>query len=279
VLKNFDHPTVIVADLDAAVSAHERLLGFAPRFRSAAPELGTSSALFGFSNALLELTAPHAAAPEAEGLRSWLAARGEGLQSICFGSTDAAACSAELRARGVPATAPQAGTSRCDDGSARSYRIVELSPRSTRGVAVAIVERPSPLFGPETAAVAGDAVHALDHVVVRSADPEAAIALYGRGLGIRLALDRRFGETRMLFFRIGGVTLEIVEDRSLGADDALHGLAFRVRDIDAANARLRAAGVDASEVRPGNKPGTRVFSVRAGTCNVPTLFLSDPARG
>jgi len=277
-LTSFDHATVAVSDLDAAVDAYQSLLGFAPLWRGAARELGTRTALFGFSNALIELLAPDPTAPEAEGLRSHIGTRGEGLQSICFGSADAAAASDELRARGFCATAPQHGTARSHDGLERGYRIVELSPRSTRGLAVAIVEREAALFAADTGGRDPSAVHALDHVVVRSADPDAANTLYGRGLGIRLALDRAFGDTRMLFFRVGGVTLEIVEDRSLAGTDTLYGLAYRVRDIEAARARLRAAGVDASDVRAGNKPGTQVFSVRAGTCGVPTLFLSDPAR-
>ena len=144
------------------------------------------------------------------------------------------------------------------DGTVRSYEIVELSPRATRGLPLAIVSASAPLIDSEDGA-APAAVHAFDHVVVRTADPDAAIALYERGLGIRLALDRTFGDTRMLFFRIGGVTLEIVEDRALGAADALYGLAYRVRDIDAANARLREADFDVSEVREGRKPGTQRF--------------------
>ena len=69
-----------------------------------------------------------------------------------------------------------------------------------------------------------------------------------------------------------------VHDQAAGERDVLHGLAFRARDIDGARARLREAGVAVSPVRDGNKPGTRVFSVTSGTCNVPILFLRDPAR-
>ena len=277
-LKSFDHVTIAVGDLDAAAESYERLLGSPPIWRGNSPELGTRAALFGFSNALLELVAPDPDATEAEGLRAFIASRGEGLQSLCFGAVDAAACAAELRARGVRATAPQSGEALSLDGAIRRYAIVELSPRSTRGLAVAIVERERALFGAESSAADPAAVHALDHVVVRTADPDAAIALYEKALGIRLALDRKFGDIRMLFFRIGGVTLEVVEDRGLETADALYGLAYRVRDIDAANARLRAAAFDVSEVREGRKPGTRVFTVRTGTCNVPTLILSDPSR-
>jgi catechol 2,3-dioxygenase-like lactoylglutathione lyase family enzyme len=277
-LTSFDHVTVAVRDLGAAVENHRRLLGSEPIWQGTSPELGTRTALFGFSNGLLELVAPDAQAPEAEGLRTWLEAHGDGLASICFGTADATACSAELRGRGVRATPPQPGSARSTDGAIRHYELVELSPRSARGLTVAIVQRSAALFGPETSAADPGAVHALDHVVVRTADPDAAIQLYEKGLGIRLALDRTFGDIRMLFFRIGGVTLEVVEDRGLGAADALYGLAYRVRDIDAANARLRAAAFDVSEVREGRKPGTQVFTVRAKTSNVPTLILRDPSR-
>ena len=53
--------------------------------------------------------------------------------------------------------------------------------------------------------------------------------------------------------------------------DRLRGICWRVADIDATQARLTAAGIDVSEVRTGRKPGTRVMTVRSGTCGVPTL--------
>ena len=44
-----------------------------------------------------------------------------------------------------------------------------------------------------------------------SPDIEAARALYGDGLGLRLALDRSFEAwgVRLLFFRVGGLTVEV----------------------------------------------------------------------
>jgi hypothetical protein len=51
-----------------------------------------------------------------------------------------------------------------------------------------------------------------------------------------------------------------------------------VADIDATRARLAAAGLDVSEVRAGRKPGTRVMTVRDGTCGVRTLMLERAAR-
>jgi hypothetical protein len=54
--------------------------------------------------------------------------------------------------------------------------------------------------------------------------------------------------------------------------DQLLGLGWRVADIDAT------AGLDVSEVRAGRKPGTRVMTVRDGTCGVRTLMLERATR-
>ena len=132
-------------------------------------------------------------------------------------------------------------------------------------------------------------VHALDHVVVQTADPDAAKILYGEKLGLRLALDREFPQwhSRMLFFRVGGATVEVVAGAGGSADeqapaadrDRLSGLCWRVGDAEAARARLAEEGFDVSEVRPGRKPGTRVFTLRDGSCGIPTLILEAGPAG
>jgi len=50
--------------------------------------------------------------------------------------------------------------------------------------------------------------------VLRTRDPEAARAFFGEGLGLRLALDREFPAwgARLLFFRVGGVTVEVAAE-------------------------------------------------------------------
>lgn len=286
-LETFDHVTIAVGELASAARSYEALLGAPPVWRGEHPELGTEAALFALGNSAIELLAPRRVDgvldERAQGLATWIAERGEGVSAIAFGTRDAEGCSAALRARGVRATRPQEGEAHgtllaSGAQGTRRYRTVELSPKASRGVSVLAVEREDlrALFAAQAPAV--DACDALDHVVLRTADPDAAIALYRDGLGIRLALDRMLGETRMLFFRVGQVTLEVVQDLAAGEHDAFYGLAYRVRDLDAAHARLRRAGFDVSTPREGNKPGTRVLTVRSGTCGVPTLILRDPSR-
>jgi catechol 2,3-dioxygenase-like lactoylglutathione lyase family enzyme len=276
-LTAFDHVTVVVRDVAAATSSYARLFGCEPCWRGEHVELGTRAALFALDNALLELVGPRPDAPEAEGMRALLDARGEGIQALAWETADADAFVADVRARAVRAAPPADGFATAADGGLRRFRTVELSPRASRGLSLLAVQRVDP--APRRAAPApADQPSALDHVVLRTSDPEAAIALYGTGLGLRLALDKDIAGTRMLFFRTGGVTLEVVHDAGVGATDQFYGLAYRVRDLEAAHARMRAAGFELGDMRDGVKPGTRVFTVRSGLCGVPTLILRDPSR-
>lgn len=278
-ITGFDHVTVAVRDLASAISDYERLLGTPPSWRGAHPALGSEGALFALSNGAIELVAPVPNAEESEGLRALLASQGEGLITLAFCVDDAATFSAALRERGVRVTAPEEGEAHGADGAIRRYRSLQLSPRAARGLSVLCVERPDLTDLRARDVPPADAVDALDHVALRTSDPDAGIQLYGQGLGIRLALDRvLFGTTRMLFFRVGGVTLELVQDPNVGERDAYYGVALRVRDLEAAHARLRGAGLTLDAIRAGHKPGTQVFSVKSGTCGVPVLVLRDPSR-
>ena len=126
-----------------------------------------------------------------------------------------------------------------------------------------------------------DAVEAIDHVVINTPDLDRAIALWRDRIGLRLALDREFPKRglRLVFFRSGGVTLEFAgplrPPLNRSGPDAFYGLAYRVQDLAACRVRLQRAGVDVSEQRPGQKSGTIVATVRAGSANVPTLLIQD----
>jgi catechol 2,3-dioxygenase-like lactoylglutathione lyase family enzyme len=123
------------------------------------------------------------------------------------------------------------------------------------------------------------AVSAVDHVVIMTGDPEPCRELYGDKLGLRLALDRTFEKRgiRLLFFRVGGVTVEcaapLVASASRSDSDRLWGISYRVPDVAAARDRVAASGFDVSEVRAGHKSGTRVCTVRNETHGVATLLL------
>jgi catechol 2,3-dioxygenase-like lactoylglutathione lyase family enzyme len=286
VLHCLDHVIVAVRDLEAATRAYGLFFGRRPSWRGEHPSFGTANTLFRLDNLYLELLAPAGTGPTGAMLASWLDARGDGPFGLVFGTRDAEACQKELATRGLVTEPVSAGLGRdVESGAIREWKNVWIPASRTRGVVMIAVEHTSPpdLLPPATPlGVREAAISGLDHAVVETSDPEAAKALYGDALGLRLALDREFPQwgARLIFYRVGGITVELAARTAAAAspEDRFFGLSWRVSDIDAARARLVAAGIDASEVRTGRKPGTRVLSVRSGTCGVPTLLI-EPRDG
>ena len=62
-------------------------------------------------------------------------------------------------------------------------------------------------------------------------------------------------------------------ERQPDGTDRFGGLAWQVPDIDAIRSRLLADRFDVSEIRDGNKAGTRVCTVREPVHDVPTLLI------
>ncbi len=180
---------------------------------------------------------------------------------LVLAAADVGAAAHRLMRRALPGTMREA-----DD-------LFEIDTAATHGVPMGVTRATDILEANPMNDIAG-----LDHVVVRTPDPERAVALYGGRLGLDLRLDRTNSEhgNRLLFFVCGGLVVEISHDTRKGigtGPDRIFGLAWRARDIDRAHARMMAHGVDASEIRTGRRPGTRVFTVRNRTAGVPTLVI------
>jgi catechol 2,3-dioxygenase-like lactoylglutathione lyase family enzyme len=258
-ITGLDHVGIAVEDLDAAVELYARLLGGCVAQRHA------GAALFALRNARILL------------LQADKLGQAPGLDALGLLTSDVSVTSLQLSAAGVSVHTSSDHPACLPVANGHAVELAQLDTDRTRGLSVRLVER-RPATLPAADSFAADQVEALDHVVIRSAQPDDAVALYGGALGIRLALDRELAGTRMLFFRTGGVTIEVIADPRASAADAFYGLAYRVRDLAAAHQRLTAAGFAPTEPRAGRKPGTQVFSVRADTCGVPTLFIRDASR-
>ncbi len=281
-----DHVIVAVGDLSDATRRYATLLSRSPSWRGEHPGWGTANALFRLDNTYLELITPHGDGPLGRTVAARLDRQGDGPIGLAFASSDLDAAHAALVANGLepPPVSPGQGRDTAT-GMVRHWRSVLLPEARTRGVLIIAIEHESPNRLPEAApigsdnACADDIITGIDHAVVQTSDADAAIALYRDGLGLRLSLDRSFPDwgMRLVFLRVGGVTVEIAQPLSDATlpphTDQLWGLSWRVPNADAARTRLLAAGLDVSEVRPGRKPGTRVLSVKDGTCGVPTLFI------
>lgn len=254
-IHTLDCVTLGVTSPDAANLAYATLLGRPPASEGLA-------ACMQLANVRLEFVAKPSAA-------------GEGLAGVAFavGDLTKARHLLERRALRVHQVAADSGKGR-----------LHIATDSTHGVPVSLIERnatavPASLL---PAADADAAVSALDHVVIRTPNPERAVALYAGRLGLSLRLDRseRSWGARLLFFRCGDLIVEVAHDLKAGVSDEpdrLWGLSWRVPDIARAHARVKAAGIEISDIRIGRRPGTRLFTVRSHTAGVPTIMIGPDA--
>ena len=269
-IEALDHVAIAVSDLDLAGAAYETLLGRSPDWREEAA--GARHAWFRLDNMALDLVQPEGAGESGDRARARLAAGGVGLWGLAFAVSDLTKTRQVLERRGAPTGEPAALL------STDAWRLAFVDADATHGVPIALAERDAPLR--PAPARGGDSVHALDHVVIRTPNPDRAVALYAARLGLDFRLDRTSTEwgSRLLFFRCGDAVVEIGADLKTPVSDApdrLSGLAWRVRDPDAARARVAGAGFDVSEVRQGRKPGTRVFTIRSGVVGAPSLIIGE----
>lgn len=280
-----DHLVVAVRDLDGAAAAYAVMLGRAPSWRGRHPAYGTANALFGLGNCYLELLALDdgpGGHPIATALRAYLERRDEGLFAIALGCDEIEASAARLAAAGIVPGPIADGEARATDGAVRRWRSFMLDRADTRGIMLFAIAHDDPTAVGRSAAIgaADAAVSDVDHVVLFSDDLAAALALWHDRLGVPERWRREFPErgTVNVGLRLGGVTLELVAPLAAGAagerGERAWGLAFRVPDVDAAVARLRATDLPVGDARPGLAPGTRVATVKWAD-RLPTLLIQS----
>jgi catechol 2,3-dioxygenase-like lactoylglutathione lyase family enzyme len=279
VITGLDHVVLLVNDIGTAATACQTLFGCAPAWQSTGD--GADRVLFTFDNMTLELMSPKGFSVAADRIRAVIAEQGEGLASACFRTADIAKMHRRLdRLALKPEPIKDAESRDTASGASLSWKRTRAATETTRGVRLFFLEMAKER--PRSVPSADAPITALDHVVVSSADPERAAALYGARLGLDMALDRSHPDWgRLMFFRCGDLIVEIVHRPGVPADparDKLYGLSWRVAELDATRARLASAGVDVSEIRTGRKPGTRVLTVRGSTCDIPTLLVERTAR-
>jgi len=282
VISAIDHVALAVRDLDATVDGYRRMLGREPNWIGG--DGGARHAWFQFSNMALDIITPHGEGAFGARMRAHLDANGEGIWALAFTADDLEATARLLARRGLRMTEPALTRSIHDDGRKRYWFGANPYAEDTAGLQILLIAPPRDgVAWPLSEPTGEGAVEKLDHVVIRTPNPERALAIYGAKLGLDLRLDRSNAGwgVRQLFFKAGQAVVEFGASLKASASDepdSFGGLAWRVTDPEAAQARIAAAGFDVSDVRPGRKPGTRVFTVRDAPGGAPSLMLSaDPA--
>ncbi|MBI3700690.1 MAG: VOC family protein [Afipia sp.] len=279
-IAGLDHIVVLVRDIEAGIASYAALFGFEPSWR--ASDDGSSNAIFTLGNVALELLSASGEGATGDSVRAALEKDGEGLASIAFAVSDIDAAHRRLARLGLQPDAITDGGSRdTTSGRTATWKRFRASKESTHGVRLFFIQRNAPF--PKSVGTNSTPAELLDSLVISTPDSDRAAALYSARLGIPMALDRTIEAlgTRFIFLRGSDFVVEIIHSLKQGKGDGpdkVWGLSWRVADIDAAHARLQKAGLDLSVIREGRKPGTRVFTVKNHTCNVPTLMIQQGTR-
>lgn len=278
-ITSLDHFVLVCPEIEAATAEYHTLLGEEPVWRAETAD--TASSVFAVGNTAIELLAPNGDGAVAAKLRE-MTKDGAVMTSLVYRSDDLAQDHHEMKRRGLnPADISDGESTNLASGAARTWQRFRVPDDAMAGIKTFVLQTDTPLVAADPAP---GAASALDHLVINTPNPERAVANYGARLGLRFALDRTAEQwkTRFLFFRLGGLTLEIInrlgEDQDPNAPDHIWGLTWETDDLAAAHARLVGAGLNVSEIRTGRKPGSEVFTVRNGTQNVPTLFIAHTSR-
>lgn len=272
-----EYVSLLVGDLAAGVRTYKELLGREPAMYSM--EDGMRCAYFVLENCALRVISPsvgeHAGAVE----DSSRFAPGEGkLVELAFAVSDADEVRRrfkrisllpekvrEVRRRDVSNARPET--------VARTFRV---DGRQSNSVQTSF-EQPIAVL-PRSGTISDGAILRADMVVLQTARPEHAIAFYGGKLDLELVFDRinEHSGTRLLQFGCGDMLLEVTHNpkaTSSQQTDTIWGIGWRVHNAEATHRRLASLGPQVSPIKDGAKPGTRVFSVRDGTCGIPTLVI------
>lgn len=282
-ITGLDHVALAVNDLETAIAGYSALLGRKPNWIGG--DGGARHAWFQLPNMALDVISPHGEGAFGDTIRKHLAEHGEGVWALAFTVSDIEAASKLLGRRGLRGSAPGPVRSTHEDGRKRYWTTSSLNPADTGGLTILLAAPPRDGVAWPLSEPVGDeaaAVTELDHVVINTVNPDRALAIYGAKLGLDLRLDRSNADwgVRQLFFRCGDAVVEMgasLKTPTSDAPDRFGGLAWRVADPDAVQARIAAAGFDVSDVRAGRKPGTKVFTVRSGVPAAPALMIQQNA--
>lgn len=203
-IHSIHHLSIATPDIEIAARDYAVLLAREPD--GAIEADGTRQVWFSTTNVRLALVEPSGAGARGEAARRRLDDKGEGLWEIVFGVDDIARATTLFERRGLAPGEEYAHAIAAQDAPS-ALRASRLSAAATHGIDVVVAQAArNASVAPAEAGVAG-----LDHVVVRTPDPERAVALYGARLGLDMRLDRTnpaWG-ARLLFFRCGDLVVEI----------------------------------------------------------------------
>jgi methylmalonyl-CoA/ethylmalonyl-CoA epimerase len=268
VLTKIHHVGVVVHSADETLKFYRDTIGLPVTADRVIEDQGVRGVLLQIGDSEIELLEP---TRDDTGVARFLVARGEGAHHICFESDDVAAELSAAAAKGLELIdqAPRPGL---------AGMIGFLHPKACHGV---LVEFATPVEPPHHASPLPGGVGAthVDHVVIGSSNAAATARLFSENFGIEIkrTMSRPGTGAHLAFAKLREVVLEFAgpgqpkEGEEVKARIA--GSVLAVPDIEAALARVRAAGYEAEDAHDAVQPGARIAAVKTGTAGLPFALI------
>ncbi|MDH4268201.1 MAG: VOC family protein [Deltaproteobacteria bacterium] len=128
-VRRFDHITIAVKDLDAAIETYTRCLNLQAKDRRRVEHLGMENVFLPFGDGAIELAAPLKDADAADQVERFLERRGEGMMNLCLTVEDVEQAIAHLQKCGVRVI---------EHKDADGDKIAMIHPKDMHGVMIEI---------------------------------------------------------------------------------------------------------------------------------------------
>jgi methylmalonyl-CoA epimerase len=133
--QQIDHVGIAVADMDAAISRYQDLLGVGPSVRKAMEKDGIDAAMLDLGSTHVELVAPLRAD---SAISRFLERRGEGMHHLAYRVDDIRAALAQLKAQGAKLLDPEPRI------GVMGHLVAFVHPQATLGVLTELVQSDHP---------------------------------------------------------------------------------------------------------------------------------------
>ncbi|MCC8936592.1 VOC family protein [Bradyrhizobium sp. Arg68] len=270
------HVSLAYSDLELGIRTYSELLGRKPSARS--QENGAECAYFVLANSALRIVSPSKESAAAAPIRQMLETKDGVLFELGFQVEDINR-TWQLLSK-ISLSSGDVQTFETADllhpGGTLRWRTLEFDNRLSHGVNIRFVQPLTVL--PVSKSFTESPLLRTELLVIQTGDPERALGLYAARFHLKLLFDRTNVDTgnRLVQLACGDLLLELSHSgvkNSPSKPDHIWGIGWSVAHAEAAQARLSNTGRNVSSVKDGAQPGTRVFTIRDGTCGVPTLVV------
>ena len=246
--------------------------GRSPDFIGQSINLGIDIIIFGLNNTNICLISPKSSGFWFETLNNFLKNKGEGIFGINFSSDDFDNDYNNFTKNNLKLSDKIESNFEGNNNDKIKFSFFNIFDKAIENLNIFVSNE---MNFQNNKANSKNNVSKVNQIVIQTEAPDTIKDIFDGKLSIRLALDKTFKEWagRMLFFRLGGVTLEVIEGKDIKQNSKYFGIGWHADNYNKCYNSLLNDGFSLSEIRKGRKEGTLVSTLKKPILNIPTILI------